>query len=341
MYGPNQVGELIIGNTVATQTTVQTFITTAADKAVVILNETGSALPSVNEPFKFLQKTSGDAGKGLNYEFSDIVTPNTVEKVTIKAYSPEIQKLVNVVGFTGNVLPDTTYEVEVRIYNDGGALSVENFAVVQGYYVTGSNVTNETPTTVRDGLLSSLRKNLIRRGDFEIVTTTTAAPIGFTVAGKVQKVVPGKIIGKQIEFDVFAKTFSNAYSLTTITQNSGLLTAVTANGSNPGNGTGKFAVNYEWFVKGMKYDPARETGYPVNFATPYYADITGLYNTIQIKYFSVRKETSVERQYKSLTILINKGTDTPANNASTNTILTSIRTAVGSNAVIPANLPIV
>lgn len=339
MFGPNQVGELIIGATAATNTTAQDFVANAADKSIRVFAENGT-VAAANVPFKVLQKTAGDAGKGLNYEFSDVVNPFNVEKVTLAAYAPEVQKSVAIAGFTGNVLANHTYAVEIRLYNDGGSLSPENFAIIQGYYVTGASVAAETATTIRDGLLSSLRKNLIKRGDFEFVTATTSSPVGFTIAGKAQTVVPGKIIGKQIEFDVLAKLYQNIQDLTQPQQNLGLLTATTSNGNNPGSGTGKAAVNYEWFVKGYKYEAYRQTGYPADFNTPYYASTTGLYNTIQVVYYAERKETSVERQYKVLTIMVDKVTDTLANNAATNTILTSIRTAVGSNAVVPANLAV-
>lgn len=337
MFGPNQVGELLIGNAAATETTAQTFVASASDKELTVVSGTGAAV-AANVPFKVLQKTAGDSSKGLDYEFSDIVDPKYVEKVTLSTYAAEVQKAVAVAGFTGNVVADTTYEVEIKLYNDGGSLSPENFAVIQGFYVTGNSVASETATTIRDGLLSSLRKNLLKRGGNEFVTTTDASPLGFTITGKEQTVVPGKIIGKQIEFDVIVKTYPNAFSLTTISQNTGLLTATTTVANNPGNGTGKWAVNYEWFVKGYKYDPARQVGYPADFATPYYASTAGVYNVIQIKYYTPRVETSVERQYKSLTIAIDKVTDTLANNAATNTILTKIRTAVASNATVPANL---
>jgi len=337
MYGPNQVGELIIGNAVATETTIQTFVATASDKELKVFSADGTAA-AANVPFKLVQKTNGDSTKGLNYEFSDVIDPRYVEKVTLKAYSAEIQKAVAIAGFTGNVLANHTYVVEIRLYNDGGSLSPENFAVISGYYTTGANITSVTATTIRDGVLASLRKNLIKRGDSEFVTATTSSPVGFTITGKYQTVVPGKKEGRQIQFDVIAKTYQNVQDLTQPQQNLGLLTATTTASANPGNGTGKFAVNYEWFIKGMKYEVYRQTGYPADFATPYYASIDGLYNTIQVIYYSPRKETSVERQYKVLTILVDKGTDTLGNNANTNTILTSIRTAVASNAVVPANL---
>lgn len=305
-YGPNQVGELIIGNTVATQTTAQTFIASAADKSVKILSADGTA-PAAKKPFKVLQKTAGDVGKGLNYEFSDIIEPNSIQRITIANYAAEVQKSVTVSGFTGNVLPNTTYVVDVRIYNDGGTLSPENFATVQGFYTTGANIGAVTPVIIRDGLLKSLKSNLVKRGDYEVVLAPIASPVGFSVTGKPQTVSPGKIEGRQIEFEVIAKVYDNAYSLTSLTQNLGLLTAVTTVASNPGKGTGKLAVNYEWFVKGMKYEVYRTTGYPADFNTPYYANINGTYDVVDITYFKARNETSVERQYKTLRIMVASG----------------------------------
>lgn len=301
MYGTNQVGELIIGSGVATETTVQTFIATASDKEVGIFSEDGSA-PAVNTPFIVLQKTAGDATKGLNYEFSTAVNPKYTERITVSEYAAEVQKQVLVDGFTGNVLANHTYEVEVRMYNDGGSLSPENFAVIQGYYVTGASIATETATTIRDGLLASLNKNLASRGNSEFVTATSGT--GFTVTGKYQNVVPGKIEGRQIQFDVYAKVFQNIQDLTQPQQNLGLLTVTQVTANYPGVGTGKLAVNYEWFTNGNKYEVYRLTGYPANFNTPYYADVNGTYDVIDITHYTPRKETSVERQYKQLRIMI-------------------------------------
>jgi hypothetical protein len=331
MFGPNQVGEVMIGNAAATETTAQTFVATADDKELTVVSGNGAAV-AANVPFKVLQKAAAAIG---GYEFSDIVDPKYVEKITLSTYAAEVQKSVAVAGFTGNALANTTYEVAIRLYS-GSGLSPENFDTIQGFYVTGASA--ETDTAIRDGLLSSLRKQLIKRGDSEFVTATTSSPVGFTITGKAQNVVPGKIDGRQIQFDVIVKTFPNAFDLTTITQNTGLLTATTTVGNNPGSGTAKWLLNYEWFCKGYKYDPARQVGYPADFATPYYASATSLNNVIHIRYYTPRVETSVERQYKVLTIAIDKGTDLPANNAATNTILTRIRTAVGTNATVPANL---
>jgi hypothetical protein len=334
MYGPNQVGELIIGNANATQTTIQTFIASAPNQSIKALSFDGTA-PAAGIPFNYYQKTAGNAAKGLNYEFSDTIIPANVELCTLATYAAEVQKLVTYT--VGTATSNTTYEAELRIYNDGGSLSPENFAVVQGVYVTAPS--GDTTTTIKDGLVLSLQKNIQRRGNFEVVVTSTGANT-FTVAALPQTVVPGKIIGKQIEFDAIGKSYPNAFDVTQITQNIGNLTVVTTTLPYPGKGTGKWAQNYEWFVKGYKYEVYRQTGYPADFNTPYYANPTGVYNVINLKYFSQRKETSVERQYKSLTIAIDKGTDTNPNNVQTNAVLTDLRTILGST-IVPAALPIV
>ena len=66
-----------------------------------------------------------------------------------------------------------------------------------------------------------------------------------------------------------------------------------------------------------------------------------MYNLIHIKHYVPNTSVGVERQYKVLTIAVDKGADTLANNANTNTILTSIRTAVDTYATVPANLAVV
>ena len=70
MFGPNQVGELIVGNAVATETTVATFVSGASDKEIKVLSKDGTVV-TAGKPFHVLQSTSGSAAKGLNFEFSD------------------------------------------------------------------------------------------------------------------------------------------------------------------------------------------------------------------------------------------------------------------------------
>ena len=335
MFGPNQVGELMVGNAVATETTVATFIATATDKELKVLSKDGGNV-AAGKPFYVLQKAANAIG---GYEFSDKVDPRYIDKITVKAYEAEVQASYKVDGFNtaGVIAAKRTYEVEIRLQEQ---LSSENFEVIAGYYVTGEVLGSDTATTVRDGIIASLNKNLARRGGDEF--TVAANGTGISVTSQAQNNVPGKIDGRQILFTVTGKVFENVPT-NGVGSNLNVLTTTTLVAPKPGNGTGKWATNYEWFVKGYKYDRDRLAGWPADFGdrTPYYASKTGLYNTIQIKYFAPRNETSVERQYKVLTIIVDKGTDTLANNASTNSVLTDIRTASSAFVTVPANLAVV
>jgi len=334
MFGPNQVGEFITGSTYETEASVQAFITNATLGSIQQFAYDGNA-NAAGVPFKYYQATGGDALKNLDYEFSDTVDPRYVERVTLGTYAAEVQKLVTYT--VGTATANVTYVAEIRLYNDGGSLSPENFAIISGYYVS---VTGDTTTTIKDGLVLALQRNVAKRGNSELVVASTGAAT-FTVAGKFQTPVAGKIIGKQIEFDAFAKSFDNAFSLTAVPVNLGLMTVVTTTAANPGNGTGKHAINYEWFVKGYKYDPARQVGYPADFDTPYYASLAGVYNVINVIYYTPRKSTIVERQYKVLSIYVDKVTDTLANNAATNSVLAALTLAIGTYATVPAALPVI
>jgi len=336
VFGPNQVEELIIGDAVAAETTLPTFIASSSVKEIKVLSADGSA-PASGQSFKLYQKTAGSSTKGLDYEFSDIIKADKVNKVILKEFSAEINKSVRVEGFDGNVVANTTYAVEIILYNDGGTLSPENFATITGYYTTGSNVAGVTAADIRDGIVAGLNYNLTRRGAGEfVITTPDATETDILIAGAAQDVVPGKIVGRQIEFKVNAKTIDNTAVNQENTQT--LSTTVVAE-NHPGNGTGKYAVNLEWFTKGYKYEVYRQTGYPADFTerTPFYASSSTEYNAIHIKYFEDRQSPTVEKQQKVLTILVERAD--LAGNAVTNAVLADLRTVLGAGAV-PVDLAV-
>lgn len=333
VFGPNQVEEPMIGNAYATETTLATFISSASDGELLVLSADGSAAAS-GENFKVYQKTAGSAAKNLNYEFSDIVKADKVDQVILATYEAEAQK--SVTATVDSATAGTTYAIEVRIYNDGGTLSPENFAVVTGYYTTAAS--GDTVTTIRDGLLTSLNYNLTKRGASEVTAVANGAD-AIDIDGIAQTVVAGKIIGKQIEFDVTGKSFLDS-AVNHVNTNE--ISVVVNNENDPGAGTGKYAVNLEWFAKGYKYEAYRQTGFPADFTerTPFYASASGVYNVIHIKYWEDRESPTVEKQKKVLTILVDKVTDTLANNAATNSVLGDLRTILGAGNV-PSDLPVV
>lgn len=335
MFLPNQVGEMMIGNAVAAETTAATFIASASDKELKVLSKDGTDV-AAKKPFYVLQKADGIPG---GFEFSDKVDPRYVEKVTVTAYSPEVLGSYKVDGFNtaGVVAAKRTYEVEIRLEDQ---LSPENFTTIQGYYVTGQVLGSDTATTVRDGVLLSLNKNLSNRGADEF--TAVADGTGILITEQYQPNRVGRDEGRKLRFTVRGKVFENVPTNGN-SSNLDVLTTTQVDAPFPGNGTGKWVTNAEYDLKGFKYDPSREYGFPANFGnlTPTYASGSGVYNLIHIKHYMPRTETSVERQYKVLTIAVDKGTDTLGNNANTNAILADIRTAVDTYATVPADLAVV
>lgn len=327
VFGPNQVEELIIGNAKGTAADVPAFIASAADREVQLLSKDGSAL-ALNKDFYVLQKTDGNALRNLNYEFSDGINPRSINGVSAVAYSPEVAKMVRVEGFAGNVIQNATYEVFVRIYNDGGTLSTENFRFLYGNFVTGASFAG-TDEDIVDGIIDSLNKAVSKSysdmGSFTF--TKSAAPLGIEIEGVIQDNKLGKITGRPIEFDiqVAVKDNCNALNCSTPAVYNFLEVNVVERGT-PGVGTGKIVTNLEWFTKGYKYEPYRETGYPANFDSPYYASKGETYNMIHINYFKERAYTNVEKQHRVLTIAI---AEAPGVFTQTNLVLADIRTATG------------
>ena len=334
VFGPNQVEELIIGTAVAAETTTATFLASASDTEIKCLSADGTA-PAVGEDFKVLQAASGAIEA---VEFSDVVPADGVDSVVVKEYSAEVQKSDTVEGFDGNVVSNTTYAVEIRLYNDGSALSPENFTIITGYYSTGASVTGVTAAIIRDGIVDGLNYNLARRGGDEfVITTPDTSETDIVITGAAQAVVPGKIVGAQIQFEVTAKQFDD----TAVNhENLGLLTVTNLAGNYSGTGTGKYAVNLEWFTKGYKYEVYRQTGYPADFTerTPFYASQATNYNAIHIKYKKRRISPGVEEQPRVLTILVERAN--LAGNSNTNDVLTDLRTILGT-ANVPADLAVV
>lgn len=333
IFGTNQVEEVILGNAVASEGTVSTFKATASVKEIKALAADGGAAAE-GKLFYLLQKTSGDAIKGLDYEFSDKINPKKIERIVLKEYAAEVQKEVTVTGFAAALQANTTYSVQIRLYNEGGSLSTENFRIISGYYNTPASLTGITGDTVRDGIVAGLNVELESRGNNEFVIDGATADT-IKVTGKFQEGNPDKGLGRPIEFDVTTKVLDEASG-----QNLGLLTAVTTVAGYPGNGTAKQVVAKEWFAKGFKYSPYRGMDYPAGFDTQYQANKSGIYNAVFITYKTSRISPTVEEQPRVLLIYVEKPTNNAAGNAPTNALLADLRVFVGANADVPADLAV-
>jgi hypothetical protein len=321
VFGPNQVEELIVLKNA-----------NVAD-SVVKVADTSSVVDAAGQKFRVLQ----EEGDVLITQFTDLVNPTKVDKVILKEYAPAVEKQVLVGNFKDSTIIDNaTYVLEVRILEEGGALSNENFAIVSGYYQTG---TADTAQTVADGLAAVIQTNLSRRGGKEL-TVVSAEDSGnsgeyqITVTSIFQKAVAGKIVGTPIRFQVNHKIYGTADPIAANVNNVPITLAVSGF---PGTGTGKYATNLEWFTKGYKYPHYRQTGYPADFGDriPYFASADKGYNVVHIKYFSDRQSPTVEKQQKVMTILVERSNK--ASNSDMNTFLAMLRVTLPSG-LVPANL---
>lgn len=298
IYGGNNLTHSVIAKALAAETTTATFLSGAADGEVQLVAADGGAV-AIDKKFKILQKAGAAAG---GVEISDVIEPSMISKVSIKKHAPEVQKSVSITGFDGNARANTTYLVQVKLYADAAVNSPDNWDLLIGSFVTGAVAPQAT--AIRDGLVASLNSTLEKRGGGELVITTpNTLGTDIVITGAAQGVVKGKMVGRMIEFNVVAKVFDEG---ATISENLGLLVVTDLAQNHPGVGTGKFAVNLEWFTKGWKYEAYRQTGFPADFSerTPYYADINEKYSVITIAYKSVRITPGVEEQPRSINILV-------------------------------------
>jgi hypothetical protein len=323
VFGTNQVEELIVLRSTNAKDSVR--------KASVVAN----TVDTEGEKFKLVQ----EEGDVLTSQFSDVIDPSKVERVILKEFSPAVEKSVKVGNFVDSaIVADATYILETRILEDGGALSSENFAIVSGYYQTGAS---DNAQTVAENLAASINTNLTRRGgdELEVIAQEDSGNAGeyeVIVTSKPQRVVAGKIVGRPIKFSVIHKIFTSGDP---VSENVNNVNVETVALPSSGVGTGKYAVNLEWFTKGFKYEPYRQTGYPADFGEriPFFASASNTYNVIHIKYFSDRQSPSVEKQNKVLTTLVER-TDL-ASNSDTNLVLAELRLALGTGKV-PADLDV-
>lgn len=332
VFGPNQKEELLIGNALSTETSVADFISSAADKELGVYSKNGGAV-AANEVFYLLQKTNGDAVKGLNYEFSNGIDPKYINYIKAEKFKPSVEKAIRVNGFTGTPKANATYQVSIRLYNDGGTLSTENFRHIHGSWVTSDDVTvAHTNANIIQGLVDSLNRAQKKEGD---KFTITGGADFIDIVALPTSGNPIQDIAKQTEFDIEVSVKSNGLNPDTAQPESyPILTADLVAAADPGVGTGKWASNLETFTRGYNYEAYRGASYPANFTQPeLYSNYNGQYNVIHIGYYFKHSVAGVEEQPSVLTILFDNTGGVTAINA----VLAQLR-IVAPNAAVPADL---
>lgn len=331
VFGPIQTGDLLVGKTYGAQANIPAFIASATDGDIQVLSLDSSAV-AAGKKFKVFQKAAAAAG---GIEYSEGIDPANVISIDAKAYTAPTSRKLYVDGFTGTVRNNVTYEVWIRLYNDGGTLSPENFRMIPGFYVTPADasglVMNDVMTGIKDNLDATLAKE--SNGLFTIAINDPGAG-QLSVTGGVTSFVLGKKDGRPVEFDLQAAVRDNG-SGTVLpgTYYDDLSIVVSAAGS-PGVGTGNQAANLEWFYSGYKYSRYRDQEYPANFSTPYYVDsVNRTYHVVTINYYKERSYTNVEKQHRTLYLLV-ENFDQDGGGAGTvftavNALISDLETATG------------
>lgn len=290
VFGGNQVGEIIVGKTYGDEADLVDFMTNGTDGDVQIFSGNGTAVSE--GPFKVLQKTDSAVG---GIEYTEVINPSNITSIKAEAYRAPVQRELKVTGFTGTVRVNATYEVFIRLYNDGGTLSPENFRQIPAFYVTREGDTFED---ILNGLKTNIDKTLARESSNLFNVTVDTAAGEFIVSGNNVPFVLGVKDGRAVEFDLQAVVRSNGSFSNPSGNYFDDLTVETVQAGDQGSGTGNQVANLEWFLKGNKYSRYRDVAYPNNFNTPYVVNPGSTYHIVNVSYFKEREYTNVEKQHR-------------------------------------------
>lgn len=319
-----KIGHLLIGSTYHGDSDFSDFQQNAVDKSLQVVSKDSKTLKKGD--FKIFQKATNVPG---SLEFSEVINPDNIEVITATKYTAPVNRVVEVQGFSGTVRGNVTYEVMIRLYNDGGTLSPENYRHINAYYVTPQDASGLTFADVLAGLKENLEKSLARESNGLFTISTTANT--FVVEGNSTSFVLGIKDGRPVEFDLQAAVRDNGGNSTVSDYRYDDLTVVVTAPGNSGTGTGNQVANLEWYAAGIKGDKYRLIGYPNNFNTVYFADPSKSYNMINIVYFEARNYTSVERQYRVLQIAVDNADQ---DGAGTGTALTAINALINDLEIV-------
>lgn len=303
----NTIREIILGNAVATETTLDAFSASATAGEIGVFTQDGTAI-AAGKPFVFAQKTEDSVF------VSDVIFPDKVKSIRANQDAPAVQKVVTVSDISVEVGAD--YILDVRIY-EHGSLSIEDYYIKHGAYRA---VTGDTAEDIVDGLIASLNRNFSREPNatassnpyFTFAKTGTGATAALTVTGKDQDYVAGKKEGRPVNFEVVAR-FDPATA-----------TVATTTAYSPGQGTGKDVAALEHDLRKNRGDLYGPIGYPNNYATIARADSTAGYNMLDIVHWRGHDGWNDVKMRKVTTVAI-----TEALSAGIDAIIGNVETLTG------------
>jgi len=325
VIGVNQVGHLLIGETYNGDPNFSNF-NDADDKSLQIVSKNSASL--VAGPFKIFQKADGIPG---GFKFSEIIDPANIEHITAVKHVAAENRILKAAGFSGTVRGNVTYQVMIRLLNDGGTLSPENFRFINGFYVTPGDATGLAFSDVLAGIKLNLEKTLAKEANTSFSITTDSNSL--SVETGTRSFALGKKDGRPVEFDLQVAVRDNGGDNTVSDARYNDLSVVVTQAGGAGSGTGNQVANLEWCRAGEEGDRYRMIGYPNNFDTPYFANPSKTYHMINIAYYQARTSVNVERQYRVAQIAVDNA-DQDAGGAGTaftavNALIADLETVTG------------
>jgi hypothetical protein len=279
----NTVREILVGNALASETTLSTFTASASPGELGVFAADGSTA-GYGKDFVIALKTPQSVFK------SDIVKFGKVLKYKGLDHAARVLRQITLssIGVPATAGLKAEYMVDIRLYNFG-SLSVEDYKIFHGHFVLTQTSGPLNAQTVVDGLIDNLNKNLSKEPGattttnplFTFVRTGSAGSSALVITAKDQEVELGKKEGRPLEFDVSLKikTADGDPALTHVN-------TVTAAGK-PGVGTGRQVALMEYFYRGNRGDSLRGVGYPYDWtkATKTFANPAGAYDLVEIKHY--------------------------------------------------------
>lgn len=302
----NTVHEILVGNTIASETTLKAFTASASAGELGMFSKDGS-VATAGKAFVIAQKTADGV------IVSDVIEPTQIIAEKAQADSPEVQKVVTVGGSSTILVPATTgdkyeYILDIRLFNHG-SLSVENFYLKHGHYILTQGGSN-TAENVVDGLISQLNKTFSKEPGatattnplFTFAKTGSGATAALTITAKAQTLELGKKEGRALEFDVTIKVSKVGDEAFGVAQPTVAITTA----YDPGIGTGKKMAVLEYFFRGNRGDVMRGMNFPYNWPTSSKTNVdpASSYNLLIINHKAVGDGFNQIELRKSVTIAI-------------------------------------
>ena len=312
----NTINEIILGNAVAAETTIDAFKATASLGEIGVFTKDGTAV-AAGKPFVFAQKTAD------SIFVSDVIYPDSVKNYTVAADAVEVAKVMEVTPpAAADIVVGSDYILRIHIF-EHGSLSIEDTYLK---FATYRPVTGDTEEEVVDGLIASLNRNFSREPGatatdnplFTFSRSGSGATSKLVITQKLQPYVRGKKFGRVNPFDVFAEFGDLDPVKGTVTTE-----------YFPGTGTGKQIAKMEYDLRKNRGDIYGDQGWPLTFPVVTRADEGAGYNVLTLVHSRGHEGFNPVNMRKQVVVAI-----TEALSAGIDALIAKVNTLTGQSVAV-------